>query len=249
MRKLIKADLGRILRKKSILFSFFLMVACFVGMILYNISTFPDPAFGFAVAVSDASSWIALILGIVLVLNVYADDFKSTAYINVVGRGINRQKFIITKVIDALIILVGMYVCAGLVVVGLKFGLGYTFSSAEVTFMVGRCLNDILLTGAGIAIASVFFYLTENNTIGMLVFLGIDMVIPVALINLAANPTVVKYHIDKLYLTGACSSMTSDFIMGQTGAGLLKLFLIIAAYMVTAVVASIIIFRKKELDF
>ena len=37
--------------------------------------------------------------------------------------------------------------------------------------------------------------------------------------------------------------------MRQTGAGLLKLILVIAVYVVAAIVGTIILFRKKELDF
>ena len=113
MRNLIKADLQRILRKKSIWLTFIFMVAFVTGMIFHDLAKVPDKSCGFVTTATDSLIYVALVLGIVLVVNVYADDFKSTAYINVVGRGVNRLKFIIAKFLDAVIILVGMYVCAG----------------------------------------------------------------------------------------------------------------------------------------
>ena len=63
------------------------------------------------------------------------------------------------------------------------------------------------------------------------------------------NPTAAKYNVDRLYISGACDSIIEDFVTGQTGAGLLKMLLVFAVYVVAAIVASIIFFRKKELDF
>lgn len=83
----------------------------------------------------------------------------------------------------------------------------------------------------------------------MLVYLGIELVIPVAIEFIKTNPTVVKYHLDRIYLTDVCSSILDDLVMRQTGVGLLKLILVIAVYVVAAIVGTIILFRKKELEF
>ncbi|MCR5103957.1 MAG: hypothetical protein K6B68_05815 [Eubacterium sp.] len=88
-----------------------------------------------------------------------------------------------------------------------------------------------------------------DNALGILAFLGVNMIIPVAIEFIKIDPTVAKFHLDRFYVDGAASSMVSDFMMGQVGAGLLKLFLILAVYVAAAIVGSIVLFRKKELDF
>ena len=249
MRNLIKADMQRILKKKSIWIAFIFMVAVVAGEIFYQVSKAPDRNFGFAVAAADGMSYVGLVLGTILVLNIYADDFKSTAYINVVGRGINRKKFIIAKFLDALIIIGGMYLCGGALIFGLQAGLGISLTSLEIRFLFLTFMNELIFTAASISIAALIFFITENNVLGILAFLSINMIIPVTIVFVRTNPTFAKYNIEKLYLDGAASSMFSDFMMGQVGAGLLKLFIILAVYVFAAIIASIIIFRKKELDF
>ena len=249
MRNLIKADMQRILRKKSIWLAFIFMIAIVAGEILYKVNVAPDRNLGFAVAASDSIGYVGLVLGIILVLNIYADDFKASTYINIVGHGISRLKYIITKYLDAAIILVGIYACAGVLVFGLQVGLGVELSSLETSFIFWRFMSEIIFAAAGISVASLCFFITENSAIGVLAFLGIELVIPVALEFVRTNPTVVKYHLDRIYLYDICSSMLSDFLMRQTGAGLLKLILVITVYVIAAIVGSIIYFRKKELDF
>ncbi len=249
MRNLIKADLQRILRKKSIWLTFIFMVAFVTGMIFHDLAKVPDKSFGFVTTATDSLSYVAVVLGIVLVVNVYADDFKSTAYINVVGRGVNRLKFIIAKFLDAVILLVGMYVCAGALLFGLQAALGLSFTSMEIAYVFWYCVGDIIITAACLSIASLLFYVTGNNALGILAFFGVNMIIPVAIEFIKIDPTVAKFHLDRFYVDGAASSMVSDFMMGQVGAGLLKLFLILAVYVAAAIVGSIVLFRKKELDF
>ena len=249
MRNLIKADMQRILRKKSIWLAFIFMIVIVAGEILYKVNVAPDRNLGFAVAVSDSIGYVGLVLGIILVLNIYADDFKASTYINIVGHGISRLKYIITKYLDAMILLVAMYVLACVLIFGLKVGLGVQLSSLEMRFMWCNLLCEIIPVAASISIASLFYFQTGNNALGMLVYLGIELVIPVAIEFIKTNPTVVKYHLDRIYLTDVCSSMLDDLVMRQTGAGLLKLILVIAVYVVAAIVGTIILFRKKELDF
>ena len=249
MRNLIKADMQRILRKKSIWVALILMIAIVIGDIFYTINTSADKNLAFAVGASESFYFLGLVVGIILVLNVYADDIKSTSYINVVGQGISRVKYILTKYLDAMILLVAMYVLACVLIFGLKAGLGVQLSSLETRFIWCNLLCEIIPVAASISIASLIYFQTGNNALGMLVYLGIELVIPVAIEFIKTNPTVVKYHLDRIYLTDVCSSILDDLVMRQTGAGLLKLILVIAVYVVAAIVGSIVLFRKKELDF
>ena len=74
MRNLIKADMQRILRKKSIWVALILMIAIVIGDIFYSISTSADKNLAFAVGASESFYFLGLVVGIILVLNVYADD-------------------------------------------------------------------------------------------------------------------------------------------------------------------------------
>ena len=249
MRNLIKADLSRIMRKKSVWFVIILMMIVVTFSAIYGVVGAPDRDFSFAVSTADGISYIGLIIGLVLVFGVYSDDFKSTTYINTIGRGLTREKFIIAKFIDVLLIFFGVYLLGGLLILGLMLMLGVNLSSMEAMFLVLRCFTDIINATVGVMIASAFFYLSENATLGIIVYLGIELLIPVALEFLHNVQFVAKYHLDRLYISGACSEFSSDFLTGQTARGILVLILTLVVYIGGAILASILIFKKKELDF
>ena len=64
MRKLIKADLRRILKKKSIWFTFVFMILMVTIVPLVKMSKAPDKDFAFTVGSAEGISYVALLLGL-----------------------------------------------------------------------------------------------------------------------------------------------------------------------------------------
>ncbi len=249
MRKLIKADLRRILRKKAIWILLILIIIVLPIRTISGLGNVSDEDFAFALKVADGINLFGIVLGLILVLNVYADDFNATTYINTIGRGLSRTKYIMAKFLVVMIVAVAFYMLEGLLAFGLTYVAGVHLNSDEVLIIVCRCVADIVSIASSVAITSVFFFLTENATLGVLVYLAIVLIIPVAIELVIALPFVQKIHLDRYYMTGALSMMTSDFIMGMTLQGILVLLATIVVYVGIAIAASIIVFRKKELDF
>lgn len=249
MRKLIKADIGRILGKKAIWILMALAIILVSVETLADLDMVNDRGFSFLVGAVDITSYMGFILGFILILGVYADDFKSTAYINTIGRGFSRIKFITAKFLDVIFIVLGCYAVIIVLVFILKAIAGVSFLPVEYEFYFFRMLTDILCTIACVVISSVFFYLTENATIGVLVYLSVELLIPLVLELTKIVPAVKALNLDKIYITGASSIVTSYFLMGSPGIGTLLLLLIIVGYIGGSIAASVLIFKKKELDF
>ena len=119
MRRLIRADIRRILKKRSVivLFCIALVFLCLhvVGSCLaYDM----DPV----VPVKNLMSRIRvpeLVIGLVILFGVYSDDFRSMTYSSVIGRGLTRSKLVLAKLLDTVILTALMY---GIITLVLRLG-------------------------------------------------------------------------------------------------------------------------------
>ncbi len=74
-----------------------------------------------------------------------------------------------------------MYLIAGLYVMLLKNLLGISITSLEAKFIFLTCLNNVICTTASVMIAALFFYLTENTPLGIIVYMTLEIIIPIVL--------------------------------------------------------------------
>ena len=181
MRRLIKADLKRILRRKSIWIFFAAVCLITVWDVVVNIDGAPDRDFVFAFAAADNSGFLGLLIGFVLIVRIYADEFKSMVMIGVIGRGLSRDKFVIGKFLDLCVLTVLMEVITIIFVFILKAAFGATFAPIETRFLIVSFIIEFLQTIAYVAIAAFFYFLSENAAVGLFAYLTFQIIIPLAL--------------------------------------------------------------------
>ena len=249
MRHLIKADIDRILRRKIIWIVLTATLFFMAVSVVSKISEAPDKNIAFTTSVSGGIADAGLLIGIVLILNIYADDFKSMTFISVIGRGVSRQKLIIAKFLDTLLILVNTHIVSVLFALILKQILSVSLSPDMVKMILLQSISSVICTTASVVIAAAFFYLTENSPLGVIAYLSAELLIPIGLHFVYLLPFISKFHPERYYFSGAASSMTADFMIGAVGDGLIKLVLILVIYVCCATLATILLFRKKELEF
>lgn len=249
MRKLIRADIGRILRKANVWIVLAIILAITAFTVLRGIREAPDVDFAFAVHAYEGLGYAGIFTGLLLVLNIYRDDFRSMVFVNVIGRGISRRKLILARFIETLLLLLAIYAAGGILITVLKFVTGASLTADMVLYIVLGCFGDILITSTGIAAAAVIFYLTGNTALGVLGFITADVLIPVALSMINTIPIVARLHLERLYFNGLAFSIMSDFMIGSRAAGILKLLCYAGVYLAGLVLVSFLVFRKKELDF
>lgn len=249
MRRVLEADLRRITAK--ILPWILLLIAyIMIGVTLaYQIDTKPDRNFFFLTRAGQGCSFVGLIIGFSVLLGVYGDEFKSMVMIGVIGRGISRDKFVLAKFFDTLILSFVITVMTAVYIGILQLVLGVTLNDVQTRYLICSYVFNYIELTCCITIASIFYFLSENSAIGMFAFLAFQAVIPVTLELLVMLSNLQKYHINRYYIVGLNASAYSDFIMGDIAGALVKMIVCIAVYMVAAVFITMLIFRKKELEF
>ena len=250
MRRLLEADMKRIMTK-IIPWLLLLVVWIFLGVRLaVGIGDSIDRNFFFLRTVGSALAFMDLVIGFSALLGVYGDEFKSMAMIGVIGRGISRDKFVLAKFLDSVLLIVEMLALSVIYILILKAVFGVTYNAVETRYTVCAIVFTLIEEIAYVTIAAIFYFLSENAAIGLFAYLAFELIIPATLnIAIHLSPFLKKLQIERWYVTGMCSSAYSDFILGDVGGAILMMIPAIAVYIAAMLVITMLIFRKKELDF
>ncbi len=249
MRRVLQADFKRLASK---ILPWVLLICCY----LYIWATWevemddaPDLAFTFVKVVESRAHIVSLLVGFTLLLGVYRDEFKSMALIGVIGRGIDRVKFVLAKFLDIVILGGFMFILTGLFIFALTRIYELTFTPAEIRFLWLFFVFDFVELMSYLSLAAIFFFLTENAPLGIFAYLAFDSIVPIILYFMETMPQFAKYHLQNFYVDGIVSQSFSNFIMRDYLLGFLLILISIVVYIGGSLFITILIFRKKELEF
>ena len=249
MRRLIRADISRILKKPSVIVFFCISL---VYLCLYVIGSYLKYEGDPVVAVKSLMSYMnmpQLLIGLVILFGVYADDFRSMSYACVIGRGLSRSKLVLAKLLDTVILTVLMY---GIITLVLRLGLALV--GCSLTPRLSRAFYMTILmavykTVGYIALSSMILYITDNIPVATISLLLLYIAVPFSALLLSLKPQVKALHIERLHYAGLADNAFSDFLFGAAGAGIGKLVFGLLVYLGLVLFVTIRIFDKKELEF
>ena len=249
MRRLLEADLKRVLVK---ILPWILLLVWFIFdavSIANSIGKAPDRSFAVFSKLIGLHSFAMKIIGFAALLGIYADEFKSMVMIGVIGRGLSRDKFVIGKFLDLCVMTLLMEVITIIYVFVLKAVFGATFAPIETRFLIVAFIMEFLATIAYVTIAAFFYFLSENAAIGLFAYLTFQIIIPLSLELILLMTNLAKYHAERYYVDGMMAVAASDFIMGDFAGGIVYVLFTVLIYILGALGITMLIFRKKELEF
>ena len=247
MRRLIRGDLKRILRKISIIIIFILIfLYVFVRVSLeyavYRLVShraFYSKSFNITLA----------ILPFFIYTVIYSDDFKSMSYVTAIGRGISRTKIILAKLCDIVILTIVFYgIIAVTMSAFLKF-MGCEFNHTLATAWCMSFVTSIYKTIGYIALASMILYITNNIPISTIVLIILYVVVPFSGQILSFNKTLRALHLERFHYAGLADNAMTDFMYGSDTVGIIKMLAGLIIYMGTVLLVTGVLFDKKELEF
>lgn len=249
MRNYILADIRRIFHKKS----FLAAAGIYTGLFLIMIFIYFNPSFTFAAYVSKTAAFLGffpLLIGLIVFLSVYYDDFKSKSMQVAIGYGMPRYKVVLSKIAESILLLFVITFFIGIIILITPAILGMTLSGTQIADLISSIIVEALRTIGYICISVIPVFYTQNAVNGTILFvllssktvmilltmiLGQDV-----LVNLAGDLTQYLY-------TTMLYSMQNMFV--QTGTVNIMLFAALGLYIVLPVTLSVLSFRKKELEF
>ena len=237
MRKMIRADLGRVLRKPAfyILIIFALVLVCI-----------RKPAETAADQIETMKTVMGPILlffvSIPIFLGVYSDEFKSGSMINIIGRGLSRKKVIIAKLIDVAIILLAIYSVAYIIALIKNAAAGVNVTTRQNLLLLVYCLFLILRGVVLFAIASFVVFTTWSAAGGMTILI---LTITLAKLSLKLCQEKTSIPVYDMSFDGLLDSSFAGFSAGNFGWQIIPALLI---YLCGIVFLTSLIFNRKELD-
>lgn len=249
MRKLLTADFRRIMRKRSFWVAVILAFAATVFAAFDGIDGAPQRGLKFTTSIMSVTGFAEILFGLVVLLSVFGDEFRSMTLISVIGRGVSRWKFILAKFLDTLFLLGQMFLLFGLGVALMRLALGVSLTPAETRAIVSTIINSLFMSVAVVTISALFFYLTGSTPFGVFMFLTFEVILPMVITFAEFLPQVARYHPGRWYIFGFGSWAAADFTYGSTAAGIGVLALGTVLYIGSALALTWVVFRKKELDF
>ena len=236
MRRLIKGDILRILKKKEIY-----IFALILYIILFAVKSKTDVDDQIELF-ENMVTLIGLLLCIIPVyLTVYGDEIRTGSMQCVIGRGMSRRKVIISKLIDCAILMFLMFFVF-LLLFYVKNFMAHLTLSPKQNFMafVYVILSCIRATGY-FAISGLLLFSSWS------VAIGLTSIIMLTFIHMALNMVQMNMHIPihDIWLDGLVMDSYNDLMIGDFP---WKLIVGVAVYIVGVVILTAVIFDRKELD-
>lgn len=192
---------------------------------------------------------INVVMGLLIFFAVYADDFKSMSYVTAIGRGISRDKIVLAKLCDVIILSFILYGICAIVMTGYitvaGCSLNHTLAKAWwLTFFI-----SFYKTFGYIALSTMILYVTNNVPLGTIVLMLLYLAVPLSGMIFGLNEAVAKLHLERLHFAGLADNASADIMFGMNGIGIMKLVFGAVVYAGIVILVTRILFRKRELDF
>ena len=243
MRNLIKADLKRILKTKMLYVGTVIAAAVMVFSILRNLTASGRNATGYMIGLNSSLDGFLfpVVIALPVFIAVFSHELTSKSMQCILGHGLTRGKLITAKLLEAAILLAGIF--AILMAVALVLASPeYAISSRQMTNGIIAIWLRALRFFGYICFSAMIMFIVNSTALGIIVCVAFTLILRIlfmAISRLGGIP-IYDYTIDGL-LDRAYRSIEA----GGPGLQIIPVFL----YIIAAVSVTIIFFNRKEFEF
>lgn len=239
MRKLIHADLSRVLRKPTF---YILIVLTLLALALPGREGAETASLQIEKMKSYVDAFPILGVGIPVFLAVYTDEMKSGKLIAVLGSGLSRRKILIGKLLDVLILLLLFFTAAYGIMLALNAASGVGVTPKQNLNLLLYCVFAVLKIIGFFALASLVVFAGWNAAGGMIILILAGTMSSLLLKIIQDRLTLPVF--DMSYV-GLLESSFAGFAAGKFGWQIIPALVI---YLGGVIAVSIAIFNRKEIE-
>ena len=249
MTNYIKADVSRILRKNS----FFTAVGLFLLLYIIMVFIYFNPSFTAEMYVAKLTSYLSyypLIVGLLVFICVYVDDFKCKSMQTAIGYGFSRTRIIVAKLLESSLLLLGVGIIMALVVNIVPILIGLDIDSIQHLNLTLTMMVEVLRTIGYIAISAIAVFASQNATNGIIFYVLFSTKSVYIVLSMILGQDIIVNTIGDLtkYLyTQQLYTIKTAIIYQETS--VVAFIVSIMVYVIVPTIISNIIFKKKELEF
>ena len=239
MRRLIRADLRRILSKPG----FYVCPAILFALFLYGLVREPVEYDSYYSSLDVQLTYLYPFLVLLPVFTcVYADELRSGTMIPAIGRGLSRAKVILAKFIDT-VILSFAFCLFFLVTDQITFGrFSVVLTKVQELRILSAYVSSWLQIVGYCAFAAIFVYLTWNSSVGLVAGL-ISISFSKMILDWLQNRTHLPFY-DVTFM-GQADQVRRQFDAGNFW---IHHVLFVLLWYALFLAVSVLIFNRKELE-
>ena len=242
MLDFIKADIHRVMRKRSFVVMTALVLVIFAATLIVTLKFVKSPEEGVKLVSSLLQEVAVLLIGIPLFTAVFTDSFNSKSMQAVIGFGTSRKRLIISRYCEYLVILALVFLAISMVSLAVFVVTGHLSISGS---LFRELWEGYLVTALSVNAAMVFAYGAQNPTLGLIIFICLAAnVFALLLTGLSFIPFLAKHGIDPALILP--SNLLYEAL--HNCKPMFYLYTILG-YVVLPLFLSIKTFEKKELEF
>lgn len=249
MYNYILADIKRICHKKS----FLMTVGAYIGLFLLMMFIYSNPTFTENTYVAKTTSFLGsfpLIIGLIVFLSVYYDDFKSKSMQVAIGYGMRRYKVVLSKIIESIVLFVLSIVIIGIITMIVPMLLDLKLNGSQITEILFTLVIEMLRAIGYISISSIPVFYTQNAVNGTILYVLLSSKTIMLLLSIILGQDFIVNifgDLTKFVYTIGLYGIRSTFM--QTGIINMSIVLMVIIYVIIPTIISICGFKKKELEF
>ena len=141
------------------------------------------------------------------------------------------------------------YLVIALVVFVSAFAANAGLSPTNINYILTGLFTSAYIAMGVVIISAVVLFISNNVALSIFFELILTLILPLVITLLKDVPLIATLHIDRYYLFGVANWAFSDWMLGLVGNAIMVFFLGFVCYVGLATLATIFVFRRKELEF
>ncbi|MBO6047340.1 MAG: hypothetical protein J6P61_06305 [Erysipelotrichaceae bacterium] len=248
MLRYMHADMRRFTRQKS-RFIYILLILLFIVLMTFCAKNFKWGDSLFNTIFSFSLGAFPMLVGPTIFIALFSDDFRYKSTQQVIGHGLSRTKYVVSKFIECVLITVFyMLLIIGTYLIATKI-FNVVYDQSELNNILSGALTNTLQTIGYIAMAMILVFAWQNITMGLWIYFALASgVVSTAITILLTMDMVPKFlsNLSKYLFTDMINAFVTALSEGHFN------FIIIPAilgYIILPVIITCILFKNVELDF
>jgi len=242
MLKLLRGEIYRLHRKKSLYIYFGALAVVYLAIAFIRSGGFTQGSIA-----NDALSYFVLLPALVggfLFTAIYTDDLGSKNLIALVGSGTQKATIVIAKFLLMLAFCTVFFAVVPLYHVALYALFGQQATTSILVTLYAAALKYLLVTLAFAALSGIVVYGLQRVTFALVTYLLLAFGVVNGLFSMALKafaPSLAEHLV---------TGVSDRIMLALVGGGPVLLpILELCAYIVAALVASLVVFSRKEMEF
>lgn len=250
MLNYIRADVKRILGRKSHMFTMLFLFAVFFAALVLPNRGMQVTSVSLIAAACSLLDWMPIFFGLFELIAVFSEDFKVKTMQVAIGLGISRLQVIVCKLLEMVILIVLDCIVLLLLILGAGYGLGVSIPMVVLRDAVLALVVKLILgVTAYTSLTMIVLFFTQSTILSIFVYILVSIGIVSILLSgapLLGLHWVESLRLNRFMLSTIINTFYTRLVLGTFDAvALLGIF----AYIGAGVFFTHKLFSKCELDF